>query len=253
MYYYRTLYDFTGADENELSVSTGDILSSESPYNPEDWIPCTVYTDSSRKGFVPGSYVAEISENDLPSIEATSPSTPSIPVTPRSAPNPSKTSSIVSSLLLRSERFSRSALSKSPAFTSSRLRATNPSLLSSSRVRLRETQHRLKSRYGSQSQITNEGYEEILQKHEASFKEICAHRDSMFNDITNTVNEITEKTVQQKQSVKKALEYLDQIDVYLSQEQKRCQVEDDDLDIDEGVFNDHSYGFSSHSVLDLEA
>ncbi|KAL0229062.1 hypothetical protein GEMRC1_013682 [Eukaryota sp. GEM-RC1] len=77
---------------------------------------------------------------------------------------------------------------------SSRLRATNHSPLSSSRVRLRETQHRLKSRYGSQSQTSNEGYEEILH-HETSFKEICAHRNFMFNDITNKVNEIQEDGV----------------------------------------------------------
>ncbi|KAL0205307.1 hypothetical protein P9112_000614 [Eukaryota sp. TZLM1-RC] len=238
MQYFKVLYDFEGTDENELTVSAGDYLSSDADYNPDDWVQCTILNTTSQ-GFVPGSYISPIPEHDLPSSTTTSPADnkPSVeraePIpeatsphaTPKSAPNPSRTSTLVSDLLLRSERFSKSSLSRSPALTASRLRSSaNNSILSSSRVRMRDTQQRLRSRF-SHSQNTDKSCSDLIQKHEQMYKEICENREYMFNDLDKLMNDALDKVRTNKESARKALDYLEQVEKYVDEEKKKFQLD----------------------------
>ncbi|KAL0241550.1 hypothetical protein GEMRC1_006785 [Eukaryota sp. GEM-RC1] len=59
MYRYLVAYDFEAADDSELTVSKGQIVTSFQPLVEDEWILVTTTQLPSREGYVPGSFMVE--------------------------------------------------------------------------------------------------------------------------------------------------------------------------------------------------
>ncbi|KAL0208825.1 hypothetical protein P9112_011412 [Eukaryota sp. TZLM1-RC] len=61
MFYYLVAYDFEAADESELTVSKGELVTSNQQLVEDEWILVTTVSSPQREGYVPGSFMVESS------------------------------------------------------------------------------------------------------------------------------------------------------------------------------------------------
>ncbi|KAL0227676.1 hypothetical protein RCL1_003819 [Eukaryota sp. TZLM3-RCL] len=266
MFFFKALYDFESTAENELSIVAGDILCSDTELKDDDWFSCFLYSHPEKRGFVPPTFISPISEPESLNTHSSPPHSSPFASSPRLVSSPrspksvlsAKTATMVSDILSRSERFSKSLLAKSPNLNSSRvLKTPSASLLSTTRQRLRDTQHRMKSRATPSS--SDDLYQEMHQKHETLYKEICSGRDALFSELERLATDAVEKTRTAKSHVQKAVDYLMEIETFLTEEQQRLGVVNDVVvgDVESSPFLSFDSPLSSRggdlSVLQLES
>lgn len=67
MKYFKVLHDFSSTDVVELSVKKGDLVCAQERIEQDGWIKVELASDTRRKGFVPATYVREVSNAGGPS------------------------------------------------------------------------------------------------------------------------------------------------------------------------------------------
>lgn len=74
MRYYKVLHDFTATDQVELSVKKGDLVCAQERIEQDGWLKVELASDTRRRGFVPLTYVREVSSGPSGSGIAATPS-----------------------------------------------------------------------------------------------------------------------------------------------------------------------------------
>ncbi|KAL7708189.1 SH3 domain protein-like protein [Lotmaria passim] len=105
MKYYIAAHDFTAEEEVELSVEKGEVLCASEGIVQDGWVKVEVITDARRRGFVPQSYLNELTAAEaMAFLEATSnasgkaAASTSLTHTPRQADRNTASSTVSTSL-----------------------------------------------------------------------------------------------------------------------------------------------------------